>query len=75
HAPPALILPPAAHLHALRQQVDAGYMRGVVRQLDHLATLDPDYAPFVDAMRGHAAGFRLDAMAQLLQQLQQGESP
>jgi len=67
-APPAPALPPAAHLHALRQQVAAGYMRGIVRQLDHLATLDPGYAPFIDAMRGHAAGFRLDAMAQLLHQ-------
>ncbi|MRV74487.1 response regulator [Duganella sp. FT92W] len=60
-------LPPPEALHALRQQVAAGYMRGVQRQLDSLAALGPEYAPFIDTMRSHAAGFRLDAMAQLLQ--------
>jgi CheY-like chemotaxis protein len=69
-ASPALAVPPAAELRALREQVAAGYVRGIHRQLDRLAALGPEYAPFIDAMRSHAAGFRLDAMAQLL-----GEMP
>ncbi len=61
-------MPPPMQLQALRRLVAAGYVRGVQRELDRLAALAPEYAAFIAAMRGHAARFQLDAMAQLLQE-------
>jgi CheY-like chemotaxis protein len=73
HAPavtegPALRFPPAAQLDALREQVALGYVRGVNRQLDAIAALDPDYAAFADQLRKLAARFDLEAMAAFLEQ-------
>jgi DNA-binding response OmpR family regulator len=39
---PALRFPPTAQLDALREQITLGYVRGVNRQLDAIAALDPD---------------------------------
>jgi CheY-like chemotaxis protein len=66
--PPVLLFPPAAQLVELRAQLKLGYVRGIVHQLDEIATLGPQYSAFIAAMRGHAARFQLDAMARLLEQ-------
>jgi CheY-like chemotaxis protein len=64
---PALAFPPTAHLEALRTQVRLGYVRGVNRELDAIAALDPQYAAFADALRQLAARFDLDAMAAFIE--------
>ena len=66
--PPPLRFPPPAQLDALRAQVALGYVRGITRQLDDIAALDPQYAAFVATLRGHAARFDLDAIAAFLAQ-------
>ena len=60
--------PPAAQLAALRAQLALGHVRGIVRELDALAALDPEYAPFTDTLRKFAARFDLEAMAAYLDQ-------
>ncbi|MBB3223083.1 hybrid sensor histidine kinase/response regulator [Pseudoduganella umbonata] len=65
---PALRFPPAAQLDALRDQIAAGYVRGIRAQLDAIGALGPDYDAFVAAMRGHAARFDLEAMSRFLEQ-------
>jgi CheY-like chemotaxis protein len=65
---PALRFPPADQLAALREQVALGYVRGVNRQLDAIAALDPEYAAFADRLRKLAARFDLEAMAAFLEQ-------
>jgi CheY-like chemotaxis protein len=65
---PALRVPPAARLDALRAQLALGHVRGIVRELDALAALDPDYIPFIDSLRKHAARFDLEALAACLDQ-------
>jgi CheY-like chemotaxis protein len=66
--PPPLRFPPPAQLDALRAQVALGYVRGIARQLDAIAALDPRYATFVATLRRHAARFDLDAIAAFLAQ-------
>jgi len=65
---PVLRFPPAAQLEALREQLSLGYVRGITRQLDAIAALDPQYAPFATTLRGYAARFDLEAMAAFLDQ-------
>jgi signal transduction histidine kinase len=65
---PVLHFPPAAQLEALREQLSLGYVRGITRQLDAIAALDPQYAPFAATVRGYAARFDLEAMAAFLDQ-------
>jgi signal transduction histidine kinase/CheY-like chemotaxis protein/purine-cytosine permease-like protein len=62
----ALVAPPEAQRAALRQLVDMGYVRGVLKQLDEIEALDPAYAGFVAAARELAREFRLEAIAPLL---------
>jgi signal transduction histidine kinase/CheY-like chemotaxis protein len=62
----ALAFPPAEQVAALRAQIALGYVRGINRQLDAIAALDPVHAGFVDALRALAARFDLDAMAAFL---------
>jgi len=63
---PALTFPPAARLAALREHIALGYVRGITRELDAIAALDPGYAAFADALRALAARFDLDAMSAFL---------
>jgi CheY-like chemotaxis protein len=60
--------PPAAQLAALRAQLALGHVRGIVRELDALAALDPEYAAFTDTLRKFATRFDLEAMAAYLDQ-------
>jgi signal transduction histidine kinase/DNA-binding NarL/FixJ family response regulator len=62
----ASALPSAEALAALRDQVDAGYMRGIQRELDKLETEQPQCADFVHRARKLALAFRIDDLAALL---------
>ncbi|MBI4995780.1 MAG: response regulator, partial [Rhodocyclales bacterium] len=62
----ASALPPAETLAALREQVDAGYMRGIQRELDKLEAEQPQCADFVRRARALAQAFRIDDLAALL---------
>jgi signal transduction histidine kinase/purine-cytosine permease-like protein/DNA-binding NarL/FixJ family response regulator len=59
-------LPPTAALAALREQVDAGYVRGIQRELDKLEAEQPQCADFVHRARKLALAFRIDDLAALL---------
>jgi len=59
-------LPPAEALAALREQIDAGYMRGIQRELDRLEAEQPQCADFVSRARELAQSFRIDELAALL---------
>ena len=59
-------LPPAEALIALRQQVDAGYMRGIQRELDKLEAEQPQCADFIRRARELAQAFRIDDISTLL---------
>jgi len=63
----ALAFPPAGQLDALRTQLRLGYVRGVKREIDAIAALDPQYAAFAGALRRFAARFDLEAMAAFIE--------
>jgi len=67
--PAALVLPPDEHLSALAELVRIGYVRGIKARLDEidaLAVADQRYRAFTDTLRGHAARFQLDLMADFI---------
>jgi signal transduction histidine kinase/purine-cytosine permease-like protein/FixJ family two-component response regulator len=66
-AAPALVPPPADALRALDELVRLGYLRGIQKKLDALATEHPASAAYIDRLRGLARGFQLDTLAHLLQ--------
>ena len=73
HAPaPAasaeLIFPPPAIMAALRDLIRVGYVRGIQNKLDEIGALDPRYQRFTHTMRGFAARFQLDAMADFVKE-------
>ncbi|HET8868913.1 MAG TPA: ATP-binding protein, partial [Aquabacterium sp.] len=61
--PSAGVTPSAAALSALAEQVEAGYVRGVHRALDHIAQTEPQCENFVASMRDLVRRFQLDTMA------------
>ena len=66
-APAPPITPPAPeHMAALRELIDLGYLRGILKKLDEIETLDPAHAEFVSVMRALAARFQFDAMKEIL---------
>ncbi|MDR2128448.1 MAG: response regulator [Burkholderiaceae bacterium] len=65
----AMRLPPSGEaLQTLAQAVSVGYYRGVLKALDALAAQHPECAAFVEHARALAGQFRMDALADLLQQ-------
>ena len=61
-----MVLPPDEQLSALAELVRIGYVRGIKTRLDEIDTLDPCYRAFTDTMRGYAARFQLDVMADFI---------
>lgn len=59
----ALQKPPAHALRELDDLVRLGYVRGILKKLDALATAWPDSAAFIDRLRALARGFDLVALA------------
>lgn len=64
--PRQLRYPPQAHLQNLDEQIELGYLRGVLTKLDEVAQLDSDYSDFVDVMRQLARQFQFEAMREIL---------
>jgi len=61
------ITPPAPeHMTALRELIDLGYMRGILKKLDEIETLNTVHAEFVRVMRALAARFQFEAMKAIL---------
>jgi len=67
-APPALVYPPSDAMAALRELIRIGYVRGIQNKLDEIGALDPRYQRFTQTMRGFAARFQLDAMADFVKE-------
>ncbi|SDF71539.1 MULTISPECIES: ATP-binding protein [unclassified Duganella] len=67
-APPALVYPPSDAIAALRELIRIGYVRGIQNKLDEIGALDPRYQHFTQTMRGFAARFQLDAMADFVKE-------
>ncbi|HEX5311695.1 hybrid sensor histidine kinase/response regulator [Aquabacterium sp.] len=57
------LMPSAAALRHLDEQIQSGYVRGVHRVLDQIAQSEPHCDGFVQRMRDMARQFQLDAMA------------
>ncbi len=68
--PPALpvdmVYPPPEVIADLAEQVEMGYVKGILRRLDEIEALDAAYAPFVAELRELTRNFRLDAIPPLL---------
>jgi nitrogen-specific signal transduction histidine kinase/CheY-like chemotaxis protein len=68
-------LPSLNALRSLEDQIHAGYMRGVHKALDQIASAEPHCDAFVQRLRAMAKQFQLDAMASLLKEsLSQAQS-
>jgi hypothetical protein len=70
-APPSTLgmtFPPAAQLKALGEQINLGYVRGILKMLDQIEANDVSALAFVGHMRGLARQFQLDAMAVLVKE-------
>ncbi|MFA9441910.1 ATP-binding protein [Uliginosibacterium sp. sgz301328] len=70
-APPTVVAaptsrPPRHHLEALADQVSIGYVRGIHEQLDRIAALDAEHAPYVERMRALARQFQLERMTEII---------
>ena len=62
----SLIFPAEPHLQDLRELTKIGYMRGILKKLDDIASGDDQYGLFVTHMRQLAERFQLDAMTKYL---------
>ena len=69
-APATLQAPPAHALRELDDLVRLGYVRGILKKLDALATAWPDSAAFIDRLRALARGFDLETLAAQLAAVQ-----
>ncbi len=58
--------PSAAQLHALEEQVDLGYVRGIIKRVDLIEAEDPACAEFATQVRALARQFQLDAIQAML---------
>ena len=68
-------MPSLNALRSLEDQIHAGYMRGVHKALDQIASAEPHCDAFVQRLRAMAKQFQLDAMASLLKEsLSQAQS-
>ncbi|TAK88660.1 MAG: response regulator [Aquabacterium sp.] len=59
-------LPEERHLRALKELVDLGYVRGIVKRLDQIEAEDAACTAFVGRMRELARQFQLDTMNVML---------
>ncbi len=57
-----LIFPPKEKLDELIRNIDMGYLRGILNQLDAISSMDAGYFLFVRVMRKFAEQYQLDAM-------------
>ena len=70
-APARLNYPPEAYLDALEEQIDLGYVRGILNKLGEIERLDVAHGEFVEVMRQLARQFQFDAMKEILRKGQE----
>ncbi|ROH86166.1 response regulator [Pseudomethylobacillus aquaticus] len=61
--------PARAHLDELMRLINLGYMRGIQKKLDELATLEPECGPFITRLRSMAQQFQLQAMQHVMEEV------
>jgi signal transduction histidine kinase/FixJ family two-component response regulator len=69
--PAQLIFPPAGHLQNLAEQIELGYLRGILNQLAEIERLGMAHGEFVAVMRQLAQQFQFDTM---MEQVRKGLS-
>ncbi|OWQ87576.1 hybrid sensor histidine kinase/response regulator [Roseateles aquatilis] len=62
--------PPPALLAGLREALELGYYRGVLRQLDDIEAADAGWRPFCESQRALARQFQFEAMLRALARVQ-----
>ena len=60
--------PPHEHLRSLDEQIELGYVRGILNKLDEIEKTDCSHVEFVDRMRQLAQQFQFDTMQKILHQ-------
>ena len=58
--------PASEHLRGLDEQVDLGYVRGILNKLDEIERMDWSHGEFVDRMRELAQQFQFGTMKEIL---------
>ena len=58
--------PSSEHLRGLDEQIDLGYVRGILIKLDEIEKMDWAHAEFVDTMRRLAQQFQFGTMKEIL---------
>ncbi len=74
-APVRLNYPPEEYLQALEEQIDLGYVRGILNKLGEIERLDVAHSEFVEVMRQLARQFQFDAMKEILRKAQEQHDP
>jgi hypothetical protein len=62
------VAPPVQRLLALREHARIGYSKGVQRELDAIAALDPLYLPYVARLREPAKEFRMKEIVTIIEE-------
>ncbi|MDO8890689.1 MAG: ATP-binding protein [Sulfurimicrobium sp.] len=70
-APVRLNYPPEEYLQALEEQIDLGYVRGILNKLGEIERLDVAHSEFVEVMRQLARQFQFEAMKEILRKGQE----
>jgi len=70
-APTRLNYPPEAYLHALEEQIDLGYVRGILNKLGEIERLASAHGEFAALMRELARQFQFEAMKEILRKGQE----
>ena len=60
--------PAAEYLSALDEQIELGYVRGILNILENIEQINPVYGEFIDRMRQLAGQFQFAAMKEILRQ-------
>lgn len=66
--------PASEHLLGLNEQIELGYVRGILNKLEEIERADCVHAEFVDKMRRLAQQFQFDAMKEILHRGLDGSS-
>ncbi len=66
-----IVVPPKETLGNLLAVIEIGYIKGIQQQLDSLLKGSPEYASFVEKMRGLSQGFQLNQMKNYIEELRQ----
>ena len=60
--------PPQEHLHRLNEQIELGYVRGIMHELDEIGQLSDAYGDFVGKLRQLASLFKFENMKEIIRQ-------